>query len=173
MRKRSPGRPGFSLTEVVIALGILSFALISVFSLLPVGLGSIREAEEEAAATGLLEEIAAAITGAQSGQGNFTAAGAWSALTWSRGGAATSHEWENLSLAGTPTTLPSLARMRARVELTPPGDASPAGEALISVAWPASALWDPLTRGWSQHQGELETRLVFLPPSTPPTPSTP
>jgi len=153
------------LVEVVIALGIIAFALISVYSLLPAGLGSMREAEENAAATALLEELASAIGNARAVEGVYTATGVYSGMSWSYNGALVEHEFENLSLAGTPVpaTATSPGRLKARVELTPPSPASPAGNALIAVAWPVTAEWDPDAKRWTGQQGALYSRIIFIP----------
>jgi len=50
---------GFSLIEVAIAFGIISFALVVLLALLPVGLSSSREASAEEAATELLAAASA------------------------------------------------------------------------------------------------------------------
>jgi uncharacterized protein (TIGR02598 family) len=40
-------RRGFSLIEVTVALGILSFAMVGIIGLMPVGLGAMRDAIDE------------------------------------------------------------------------------------------------------------------------------
>ena len=40
-------RRGFSLIEVTVALGILSFAMVGIIGLMPVGLGTMRDAIDE------------------------------------------------------------------------------------------------------------------------------
>lgn len=45
---------GFSLVEVVIAVGIITFGLVGIYSLLPAGLRSVEEGRNEALATELL-----------------------------------------------------------------------------------------------------------------------
>lgn len=49
--------PGFSLVEVVIALGVISFALVAIIGLLPIGLASNRGTIQETRANHLAEEI--------------------------------------------------------------------------------------------------------------------
>ncbi|MEO8440425.1 MAG: hypothetical protein ABI540_09415 [Spartobacteria bacterium] len=51
-------RHGFSLIEVALALGIASFCLLSVFSLLPLGLQTTRASVEQNAASSLLGMVA-------------------------------------------------------------------------------------------------------------------
>ena len=45
MPVRSSHSPAFSLAEVLLALGVVSFALVALMSLLPVGLKSFRQAD--------------------------------------------------------------------------------------------------------------------------------
>lgn len=60
-KSSSPGfrRPGFSLVEVVLALGIASFALVTIVALLPVGLKMASESENESRAVNILSAVAA------------------------------------------------------------------------------------------------------------------
>jgi len=51
-------RLGFSLVEVVIALGIVAFAFMLLIGLVPNGLRSAKESQEETYATALLQNIA-------------------------------------------------------------------------------------------------------------------
>jgi len=53
----SPIRDAFTLIEVVIAMGIVTFGLVTVFALLPVGLQLVRESTDESIATGILTMI--------------------------------------------------------------------------------------------------------------------
>ena len=43
-RRRRAGRGGFSLAEVVLSLGVVSFAMVSILGLLPVGLNMFQKA---------------------------------------------------------------------------------------------------------------------------------
>lgn len=52
-------KTGFSLIEMCMALGIATFAIIALFSLLPVSLGSARDAVQETEALGILREVVA------------------------------------------------------------------------------------------------------------------
>jgi len=48
---------GFSLVEIVLALGVISFALVAIIGLLPIGLASGRATIQETRANHLAEEI--------------------------------------------------------------------------------------------------------------------
>ena len=52
-------RSGFSLVEVVLALGIAAFALMTLVALLPQGISLIGESEEEARAVNALTQVLA------------------------------------------------------------------------------------------------------------------
>jgi type II secretory pathway pseudopilin PulG len=56
-------RPGFSLIEVTIALGIAAFCLITVFALLPIGINTNNNAFEQTTAAGIATAIAADLHG--------------------------------------------------------------------------------------------------------------
>lgn len=55
--QRPPSNSGFSLVEVVLALGVISFALVAIIGLLPIGLASGRGTIQETRANHLAEEI--------------------------------------------------------------------------------------------------------------------
>lgn len=150
---------GFSLVEVVVALGIVTFCLLALIGLLPTGFLSARNAREEAAATVVLAQASEAIREASSsGANSYTALGSWSNLTWVLGGTATTEDYA-LTLGGVPTA--NDARLKVRVELQPPTDSHSGGRAMISVAWPGQAEW---TGGhWEKSQGSVSTWLNFLP----------
>lgn len=57
MTRSSNRRRGFSLIEVVLALGIMSFALLSVMALLPIGIKSNKISTEETFAVNLLTTL--------------------------------------------------------------------------------------------------------------------
>lgn len=58
-RKRRRRAGGFSLIEVALALGIVSFALLSVVALLPIGISTNRASAEEFHASNLLSFLSA------------------------------------------------------------------------------------------------------------------
>ena len=57
-----PLAPGFSLVEVILALGLCSFALLSLVSLLPVSLDSARSALEISRASKAFQKVASELT---------------------------------------------------------------------------------------------------------------
>jgi len=52
-------RAGFSLVEVVLALGIVSFALLVMMGMVPVGLSTLRDAMNDSVKTQIVQRIAA------------------------------------------------------------------------------------------------------------------
>jgi len=61
MKTSDPKRSAFSLVEVVLALGVASFSMISIFGLLPVGLSNSRGSTAQTGAMNLITSIAADI----------------------------------------------------------------------------------------------------------------
>jgi uncharacterized protein (TIGR02598 family) len=59
MSRSFPSRPGFSLVEVTLALGIAAFCLIAVFGLIPVGVQANRNATSQTAATNIVAAVVA------------------------------------------------------------------------------------------------------------------
>jgi uncharacterized protein (TIGR02598 family) len=55
----SSGRGAFSLVEVVVALGVISFALLSLIALLPMGLQSAKDSLAETGAVNVLSAVIA------------------------------------------------------------------------------------------------------------------
>lgn len=66
MKIKTPGtrthhRKGFSLVEVVMALGIISFAFISLLGMLPLGLGTFRSAMDTSLSSHILQQISSQV----------------------------------------------------------------------------------------------------------------
>lgn len=64
----------FSLVEVVLALGMMSFAMVSVLGLIPVGLGNFRDARKLSVESGIAQRLAGDLRLAEAA-GRSTAAG--------------------------------------------------------------------------------------------------
>ncbi len=63
-------RRAFSLVEVTVTVGILSFCMLAVFALLPVGLNIVQESSREGAAMNLLTTICSDLRSTPSGMTN-------------------------------------------------------------------------------------------------------
>lgn len=158
--KIPPLRRAFSLVEVVLALGLVSFCLVAIIGMLPVGLQSVKNAKEESAAANALNQIAAGIRNATITNGSYQASGGFEDITWSADG--TSHEFSQpLSLEGQPEANTNEVRLKGHVELIAPGSDNQPSVAQISVAWPSSATW--ATNGWTKSRGSISSGIIFLP----------
>jgi len=79
---------GFSLVEVVLALGIITFGLIAVMGLLPTGLRLAKQSADEVAAVSIMTEISVSLTNSGNaiynadGMKVSTTANATYAATW-------------------------------------------------------------------------------------------
>lgn len=158
----------FSLVEVTMALGIVSFCLVAVVGLLPVGLQTAKNSREQAAAAVCVEQIAAAVEGAVlDANGVFRGKGVLEGLSWASDGPETSlGPLRNLSLGGLLTDDSIDERLVAYIVIDPPGrlgSGEPAGSALITVGWPNQAEWNQASGTWSRERGSVTTRLIFLP----------
>jgi len=77
----------FSLVEVTLAIGIVSFALIAVLGLLPVGLKSVKNANEQAGAANVLNAIADGLRSASTtNSSNFVGSFGTNQISFSVGG---------------------------------------------------------------------------------------
>jgi len=151
----------FSLVEVVLALGIVSFCLVSIIGLLPVGLSAIKNANDESAAGGALSQLSMAIRNATDVAGSYSAAGDFSELRWTDG-TISPGQTLNLAMDGKPTNQAN-ARFVARVQVVAPGHSGTPGKALISIAWPAQAEWSSSSGSWSKSEGAISSGIIFLP----------
>jgi Tfp pilus assembly protein PilV len=156
---------GFSLVEVVMALGIASFALLAVVGLLPVGMKSAQDAREQAAAANVINSIANALRSAERmNAGNYSNSYAGKTIAFTVGGAQTNVSWDDLDLYGNNASTPMSARFKARLVIEPPSSENTTGSALISIAWPAHStklVWNETN--WANAQGTLCTGVQFLP----------
>jgi len=164
--RQSPIASAFSLVEVVLALGIVSFCLLAIVGLLPVGLKAVKNANEQAAAANVLNAIADSLRSTTSSNAvNFAGSFGTNQISFSLGGAATNLSWSNLKLDGSTESSVDPKRISAVVNITPPANLLSSGQAVISVAWPAQAnpIWDATTRTWSKAEGSVTTAIQFLP----------
>jgi uncharacterized protein (TIGR02598 family) len=154
-----------SLVEVTLALGIVSFSMLAVVGLLPVGLQSIKNANEQAGAANVIGGIADALRKASSADGTtFTANYAGQALTYRLDDPDSKLSVRaDLDVSGSPTG--GEKRLSAVLEILEVPTATQPGRAVISVAWPAQAgpEWDSGDQTWDKAEGSLTTSILFLP----------
>lgn len=157
----------FSLVEVTLALGIVSFAMISVLGLLPVGLKTVRNANEQAAAANVLNAIAGSLRAATANPGTpttYVSAFSGETITYSIG-STNETSWTGLTLDGSVATVQSPKRLSARLNITAPTNQTTPGSAVISVAWSAQAnpVWNGTTQTWTKSDGSITSGIQFLP----------
>ena len=156
----------FSLVEVTLAIGIVSFALLAVVGLLPVGLRSVKNANEQAAAANVMNAIGDALrTASSTDLATFTNSFAGQTISYITNGSATSVTWTNLTLDGSVETAASPKRLSAVLIITPPTSLSVLGRATVSVAWSAQAnpTWNTANQTWTKSEGSLTSGIQFLP----------
>ena len=155
---------GFSLIEVVIAIGIVSFSILAVVGLLPTGLKTVKNANEQAGAANVLNAIAESLRQASSADGfTFSNAFAGQSIQYSIGASPTNTTWTNLTLEG--VTNAQFSRIEAQLSITPPSNSVSPGQATISVAWSANPnlSWNPSSNNWAHADGSITTGIQFLP----------
>ncbi len=135
--KQARTHNGFSLVEVVLALGIAVFCLASVFALLPIGQSSNKDTLRETAAASLAASISTDLRATPVGGGNSPYFG----LAIPAAGATGTTNSFYVNDDGVTNASPSgtSATYLATVVLTPPVSASRAATtAMILVTWPAT-----------------------------------
>jgi type II secretory pathway pseudopilin PulG len=169
-------RAGFSLVEVTLALGVVTFCLIALVGLLPVGLDTVKVSNDEAAVINCMEQIAVSIRRAQPKTDedgkvtHYEASGAYRDLKWPLSEEVVengiSFTLDKLSPGGFPSIDKDAdvdgRQYVARVTIYPPANLMSTGAAKISVAWPAHATWNPESENWQRAQGKVDCWLVFL-----------
>ena len=157
-------RRAFSLVEVVLAIGIVSFALVAVIGLMPVGLRSVKNANEQAGAADALNAIADSLRTASSTNAiNYSNSFAGTPIGYSVGGSLANNTWNNLTLEGSTNDINR--RLAARLDITPPTNSTSPGRATVSVAWSAQAnpVWSMNSQTWSNAEGSITSGIQFLP----------
>lgn len=156
---RSCRRGGFTLVEVIVAVGMVTFALVTVVALLPSGLKSHQFATDQARNVQVLNDLARAVKGVhKEGTGNRFLPPLESVSV----GSGTSNLW--LHADGTvSTTKPQQRDLRGAVRIEQL--ASPVTGTLpvsISVAWPGTATYQG--GKWTKHEGSVSTlQFITLP----------
>jgi uncharacterized protein (TIGR02598 family) len=176
------GPAGFSLVEVTLAMGVAAFALLAVVGLLPAGMKSAQDSNEQARATEILNLAATAVQGeyylgatGSPAVANYSFANYFSdqdplavagdtAPPWSKhtkyfvGQANYTINFnvlEDLSIRrSSDVTSP---RYQLYMSVTPPPDNVSPVKAYLSVAWPGVASYG--ATGWIKQQGSVETTI--------------
>jgi type II secretory pathway pseudopilin PulG len=159
---RFPGpclRSAFSLVEVTLAIGIVSFALLAVVGLLPVGLKTVKNANEQAGAANAINALARAMRDATPAGSSILIAfaGATNSVTEN-----STLLWTNLTLEGTQDS--ANRRLSARLDLLALPTSTNAGRGVVSVAWSAmgNPQWLSNSQTWTNAEGSLTSGVQFL-----------
>jgi len=153
-------RKAFSLVEVVLALGLVSFCLLAIVGLLPTGLRSVKNASAEAAAVNALNYLDSAIRNATTTDGtDYVANGTYNLMTWSLDGAARTFADIPINLGGLRDETD--VRFKAHVEVIAPAGTNAPGRALVTVAWPVASTW--VEGQWKGAEGSVSSGIIFLP----------
>lgn len=160
-------KTAFSLVEVTLALGLITFALVAIMGLLPTGLASIKNANEQAGAASTLSMLAESLRGAEvAPDGRRVFRFGETNLAYSLGGSGWAQTWTNLNLDGNLAAPAESPRLSARLEIlaTPTTNNTP-GRAVVSVAWSAlsNPEWDAQANRWNKADGSLVSGVIFLP----------
>lgn len=158
---------GFSLIEVLIALGIVAFMVGSVVCLLPSGLKVIQDNGERSAASNLANSLCAAVRAARTSDGtNFTWSYGGQSYAFSLGGGAVTNTMPPLNIQGLPVTASTdtQPKLAAVLVVTPPADSFSEG-AVIAIAWPSTAncSWSGNLPSWSRAAGSVSVGMRFVP----------
>lgn len=157
---------GFSLVEVVVAIGVVAYAVFGVLGLLPVGIKGFQDSTCEAAGADVLSGLSVALRSAQTTNGtNFDWSFSGTSCQYTVGGSPVYSTWSTLSLEGVPLNNCLYRQLSAVCIVTPPASTSGEGSAVLSVAWPAAAnpVFNRANLNWSGSQGSLTLPIRFVP----------
>lgn len=150
----------FSLVEVALALAIVSFAMLAVMGLLPVGLQSVKNAAEQASAANVVNTAAEALRqSVRSPGGSYVFS-----FLGNHTLALQTYTWGNLTLEGFED--PPTRRLAVAIQVHQlPSDTQP-GRATVSAAWSAlspNMTWSASAQKWNNADGSVTTGIQFLP----------
>lgn len=148
---RSRPSRGFSLVEVVLAISVVSFGLVAVLGLLPVGLGVQKQAMNQARGMQALSEVSHAVRSVYDGSNGLVFPSPIANLTPGHTGESTFVVLANGTICESGTD-----SVRARGYLKQyPTTGNGVMPVYISIAWPASATRN--ATGWINAQGSVES----------------
>jgi len=166
MKSLSSTTNGFSLIEVVIAIGVVAYVIFGVFGLLPVGMKTFRNANQQSASANVMNSLAESIRSAVTTNGSdyvWTFNG--QSFTYTVGGGTATNTWNFLTMQGLTASNSLDGQLRVVALVTPPSTPYGEGNAVLSVVWPAAAnpVWNPSTLKWSRSEGSGTIGIRFLP----------
>lgn len=154
---RSNCRCGFSLIEVALALGIISFALLAVVGLLPAGLEAQRQSANQARSVQVLSEISDALRGVYLDSGSdYKYPYPLDAVTPGAQGEQHYDLQENGRLVSSGDNVQGVVYLKQYPKTT-----NQVIPVYVSIAWPGSA--ERKGDAWDKAQGSVES-LIFVNP---------
>lgn len=130
---------GFTLVETVLAVGVASLCLTSVFGLLPAGISSNHSSAEQTTATNLLTAVAADVRGLAASAASTSTSSTVYKIDLSGGSAASAPTQIYVGDDGMPVTSVRDARYQLNVWVTPASATTGATMVRTMVSWPAAA----------------------------------
>jgi uncharacterized protein (TIGR02598 family) len=152
INKRVSRDSGFSLVEVVIAMGIAAFCLVAMLGLLPSGLKQVKISSEETAATALLAAVVADLR--NTGPGTNATNSPIFQIPIPEAGREASPQPIYIAEDGSPVPTSLDARYCALITLGSSTNASTLTWGNVMIYWPAAARV-------SNAQGQVETVVGF------------
>ncbi|MEO6053384.1 MAG: hypothetical protein ABIP97_05170, partial [Chthoniobacterales bacterium] len=147
---------GFSLTEVVMALGIITFSALAVMGLLPMAVQSSRQSYDQTRATQLLNSFVSGFHSLQTVSGGYTLPPPFTNASYVM---ALSANTNRVLTATAPfpiyltqdmgITNQANARFVMTAFITPPWTNGYGGSVYATIAWPATAVLPTATNYWS------------------------
>ncbi|MES2308835.1 MAG: hypothetical protein V4507_08250 [Verrucomicrobiota bacterium] len=154
---------GFSLVEVILSIGIVSFSILMIMGLMSVGMEGNHDSYEEAFAVQTLKSISLAIqqaTHSESDAASYTALAPFNQkedggeLQWKVGKVEVQEKMIWIGYDGLPTQDQQSARLVTFVRITAPSDFLSLGKATVTVAWPADRVVLPMS--WIESRPDLK-----------------
>ncbi len=149
MNARPSSRNGFSLVEVVIALGVVVFCLLTVLGLLAIGVNTTHDSTAQTSATNILNAITADVESTPNITANYSPASAKGSLAETSAIYGISVPATGTATSSTPTTLyigedgqvTTQAAALYQLNIWTTGATSTQQETLVRllVSWPAAA----------------------------------
>lgn len=144
-------RAGFSLTEVVLALGVIAIAIVAILGIVPLGLSTGRGAQDETRAAQIAQAIISSVASQTQTQfGNIQIPlddGSATPLDLRTSSTTTIYAGNDGKLSETATG--AVYAITITTDAAPVGfDSGYANQVTVSVAWPASALANQTKRNF-------------------------
>lgn len=161
-------KAAFSLIEVTVAIGIISFCALAVMGLLPVAVNSYRRGYDQSQATTALNAFANGLHTLSISNGYYVMPYPFTSTKWPTN--VTTINGTNQSTTNGTNSMDWLVDgigNRYTLYYTVTAPTNGAGyQAYVSIAWPSTAGWqDSATNvGWTNAAGSVESTIYFNPP---------